>query len=110
MTTPAQTQIARLIGANIAAERSVQGIQQGALAERLGIAQGSLSKLENGHGIPGPETLLRVAAVLGCTVTALLWGVEAESDAHRKGFEDGWRACAVEVESHLTLKPKASAA
>lgn len=104
--TPAQVQLAARIGANIAAERKALGMQQGALAERIGVAQATMSKLENGNGVPGVETLLRIADVLGCTLTALLMGVDWQSDVYRQGYDAGWRACAVDVQARLAQGPR----
>lgn len=48
--------------------RREQGITQKELSERTGIAQGDISKLENGSANPSVKTLKRIAAALGKTV------------------------------------------
>lgn len=45
--------------------RRENGITQKELSERTGIAQGDISKLENGSANPSVRTLKRVAAALG---------------------------------------------
>ena len=45
--------------------RREKGITQKELSERTGIAQGDISKLENGNANPSVKTLKRVAAALG---------------------------------------------
>ena len=45
--------------------RKEAGITQKELSERTGIAQGDISKLENGSANPSVKTLERVAAALG---------------------------------------------
>ena len=48
--------------------RREKGITQKELAELTGIAQGDISKLENGSANPSIKTLNRVAAALGKTL------------------------------------------
>ena len=43
----------------------LQGITQKELSERTGIAQGDISKLENGNGNPSLKTLQRLARAMG---------------------------------------------
>lgn len=45
--------------------RRKEGITQKELSERTGIAQGDISKLENGNANPSVKTLERIAAALG---------------------------------------------
>ncbi len=45
--------------------RAETGITQKELSERTGIAQGDISKLENGNANPSIRTLKRVAAAMG---------------------------------------------
>ncbi len=45
--------------------RRQNGITQKELSERTGIAQGDISKMENGSANPSVKTLERVAAALG---------------------------------------------
>lgn len=48
--------------------RRVSGITQKELAERTGIAQGDISKLENGSANPSLKTLQRIANGMGMKV------------------------------------------
>lgn len=45
--------------------RKASGLTQKELAERTGISQGDISKLENGSGNPSIRTLQRLAAGMG---------------------------------------------
>lgn len=49
-------------------DRKIAGITQKELAERTGINQADISKLENGNGNPSLRTLKRLAAGLGKTL------------------------------------------
>ena len=48
--------------------RKIAGITQKELAERTGVNQADISKLENGNGNPSLRTLQRLAAGLGKTL------------------------------------------
>jgi len=48
--------------------RKSSGLTQKELAERTGIAQGDISKLENGNANPSIRTLQRLAAGMGMTL------------------------------------------
>ena len=48
--------------------RKLKGITQKELSERTGIAQGDISKLENGNGNPSIKTLQRLAAAMGMSL------------------------------------------
>lgn len=48
--------------------RKAKGITQKELSERTGIAQGDISKLENGNGNPSVRTLQRLASAMGMTL------------------------------------------
>lgn len=52
----------------ILAARSASGLTQKQLAEKTGVSQADLSKIENGRGNPSYETLLRIAEGVGCRV------------------------------------------
>lgn len=45
--------------------RNAEGLTQKELSERSGIAQGDISKLENGNGNPSIRTLKRLADAMG---------------------------------------------
>ncbi len=103
------TAIAQAVGANIVAKRKGLGIQQGALAERLGVTQSRVCAIEKGHKLATFEQLLQISDILGCTMTALFKGAEAESDAYRKGYEDGWRDRTDDIAAHL-MRPRTGGA
>jgi transcriptional regulator with XRE-family HTH domain len=63
------------IGANIKAKRRVLGLNQGDLAEKLGLTQANVSRIEASIKGPSGEMLLAIAGALGCDVRELL-GVE----------------------------------
>ncbi|MBQ2679759.1 MAG: helix-turn-helix transcriptional regulator [Firmicutes bacterium] len=48
--------------------RTSEGLTQKELSERTGIAQGDISRLENGGGNPSVKTLQRIAKALGKTL------------------------------------------
>lgn len=48
--------------------RRTAGLTQKELSERAGIAQGDISKLENGNANPSIKTLQRLAAAMGMTL------------------------------------------
>lgn len=48
--------------------RKSSGITQKELSEKSGIAQGDISKLENGNANPSLKTLQRLAAAMGKTL------------------------------------------
>ena len=48
--------------------RKNAGLTQKELSERTGIAQGDISKLENGNANPSIRTLQRLAAAMGLTL------------------------------------------
>ena len=48
--------------------RKTSGLTQKELSERTGIAQGDISKLENGNANPSIRTLQRLALAMGMTV------------------------------------------
>ena len=62
----------RTVGKTIAALRQARGMTQQQLADALGIAQQSVARWETGEREPRVSTLRRIAAVLGCDLSALL--------------------------------------
>ena len=48
--------------------RKATGLTQKQLSERTGIAQGDISRLENGNANPSLSTLKRLAAAMGMTL------------------------------------------
>lgn len=63
--------VARLFGERIAAKRKEKGITQEALAEKLGISQESLCRMEKGLISPRFERLLDFSKALDCPIADL---------------------------------------
>jgi len=63
------------IGSNIKAMRRALGLKQEDLAEKLGLTQANISRIEASVKGPSAETLLAIADALGCDVRELM-GVE----------------------------------
>lgn len=55
----------RQLGAILRRERKAQGLSQGALGERIGLRQATISKLEAGEPGPRLSTLLDALSALG---------------------------------------------
>jgi transcriptional regulator with XRE-family HTH domain len=106
MDTP---EIAKTIGRNIATQRKVAGLSGLALAERLGIGSPNVSQWEHGTTLPTLPRLLQIAAILNCPLAALLIGAEADTDAYRKGYQDGWRAAGNAMRAAVAKGPDAGA-
>jgi len=67
--------MAKSIGANIKAMRRALGLNQEDLAEKLGLTQANISRIEASVKGPSAEMLLAIAEALGCDVRELM-GVE----------------------------------
>ena len=61
--------------------RSAAGLSHRQLAARSGVSNAAISHAETGRSAPTVLTVLKLAAALGCTPTALL----ADADAVDKG-------------------------
>lgn len=61
--------IARVVAAKVIAYRSERGLSQRALAERLGLKQPQVARLESGQTHPSIETLMRLSAQFGFELT-----------------------------------------
>lgn len=60
-----QTALARLVAAQIIGYRAQHGLSQRALAERLGVKQPYVVRLESGEHNPELSTLVRISRALG---------------------------------------------
>jgi transcriptional regulator with XRE-family HTH domain len=60
-----QTALARLVAAQIVGYRAQHGLSQRALAERLGVKQPYVARLESGERNPEISTLVRISRALG---------------------------------------------
>lgn len=65
------SRLAQIFAYNIQQKRRLLGLTQDALAEKLGIGQQSLSRMERGMMAPKFERLSDIAAVLHCSVAEL---------------------------------------
>lgn len=72
-------------GKFIAELRKEKGMTQEQLGERLGVNSRSVSRWENGHGMPDISLLLELADVLGVTVQELLEGSRRERKSGNVG-------------------------
>lgn len=63
--------LTQLVGRNIYSKRKRLGLTQEELAERIGIGQQSLSRMEKGRIAPKFERLQIIADTLGCPVADL---------------------------------------
>lgn len=68
------------IGDRIRKLRIELGIDQKELAERIGVANSTISRLESGQKTPSRETTLKLANILGCTTDYLITGQENKQD------------------------------
>ena len=75
------------IGENIKARRKALGMNQGELAQRLGITQANVSRMESSPRGPNADMLPAVAKALSCDVRDLL-GMEHERDEAALGTLD----------------------
>ena len=71
MVKRTQRPVVVLFGAIVAERRRLLGISQETLAERVGISQESLSRMEQGYIAPRFERLQLFADALGCSIADL---------------------------------------
>jgi transcriptional regulator with XRE-family HTH domain len=62
------------VGARVASLRNARGWNQEDLAVKVSISKSFLSEIENDHGFPGGQILMRLAEVLGATTDYILRG------------------------------------
>lgn len=72
--------LAKIFGNNIRKKRKELYLTQDELAERLGIGQQSLSRIERGVMAPKFERLEDIANALQCSVSALFYAERCEKD------------------------------
>jgi len=61
-----------IFGRRLRELREKHGVTQNALATASGLTEAYISNMENGFAVPSLTTVLRLAAALGCKVTALV--------------------------------------
>ena len=64
-----------VLGRRIAQARRERGLTQEALAERVGVSQTSIVRIEKGHTSPSVPNLIAIADTLGLSLDDLVWGV-----------------------------------
>jgi Zn-dependent peptidase ImmA (M78 family)/transcriptional regulator with XRE-family HTH domain len=102
-----------LVGQRIRRMRHVSGLGQEEFAKKVGIASGSVSKLENGRMPVSEELLAEIAGVLGCTTEFLSSTVElapttrpwlrAYADAPKKAVDQMVDDCTTAMEAIVRL-------
>lgn len=80
--------LTRTVGRAIHLRRKILGISQEVLAERVGIGQQSLSRMEQGKIAPKFERLQIIADALGCRVTDLFINAETAEDSYTRYLTD----------------------
>lgn len=81
-------QLARSIGATIAARRKALGMTQEKLSELIQIEQSSLSRIERGTLVPSLERLAGIADCLQCRLADLLGTAGVSSHDRASRFQE----------------------
>lgn len=68
-------EISRIVARNIRAVRVAESITSLALAQRIGIAPGHMSRIESGRRLPELITLCRIATGLNVPLSRLIDGL-----------------------------------
>ncbi len=76
--------LSRAVGRIISEKRKRMGLSQEGLAERVGISQESLSRMEKGSIAPKFERLQAFADALECQVADLFLAVEGDESEHAR--------------------------
>ena len=71
MKQKAKNDVARLVGANIAARRKQKGMTQAQLGKKLGIGTDSVCRMERGTMAPRFQRLQDIASALDCSIADL---------------------------------------
>lgn len=72
--------LAGLVGRAIARQRIRSGLTQDQVAERLGIGNEAVSRIERGLVMPNIERLVALADIFGCEAAALLTEASSRSE------------------------------
>ena len=80
--------LTKTVGRIIYAKRKALGLTQAALAEKLGIGQQSLSRIEQGRMAPKFERLQDIADALACGVPDLFRSVDTGAVQHMDALAD----------------------
>ena len=68
------------IGEVIKSYRSQRGLSQGDIERRTGLLRCYLSRVENGHTVPSPETLAKIAEAMDISLADFFPGTETPRD------------------------------
>lgn len=80
LKTPVPKLDARALGAALAGRRVRAKLSQEEVAERLGIGQEAVSRLERGVAVPSLQRLLEFANVYGCGIDEFILPISALPD------------------------------
>ena len=90
------------IGEFISAQRKALNLTQAKLAEKIYVSEKTISKWENGKGIPDTNSLPKLCEVLGVSITELLNGEKiVESNENKKSEQ-----LLLDVTEELSIKNK----
>lgn len=76
------------IGTFIASRRKAKGLTQAKLAEKLYVSEKTVSKWENGNGLPDTAVLMNLCEILGVNLNELLSGEKLTDDVYKPTAED----------------------
>lgn len=76
------------IGDFISSLRKTQNLTQTKLAEKLFISEKTISKWENGKGIPDANSLLKMSEIFGVSINELLNGEKLDQNEYSKKAEN----------------------
>ena len=76
------------IGGFIISERKQKKLTQAKLAEKLFVSEKTVSKWENGNGVPDTSVLPKLCQVFGCTLNELLNGQRIEKQEYNQKAEE----------------------
>ncbi|WP_243856829.1 helix-turn-helix transcriptional regulator [Paraburkholderia sp. BL6665CI2N2] len=86
MSTDNPTPLSRSLGKAIAKRRSIANLTQEQVAERLGIGQEAISRMERGVAIPTVARLAELADVYECNLDQLLTEASDREDDQAKAI------------------------
>ena len=70
------------IGEFIASERKTKKLTQAKLAEKIFVSEKTISKWENGNGMPDASSLIKLCEIFGVSVNEILNGERVDNDEH----------------------------
>ena len=76
------------IGLFIASQRKAKGLTQAKLAEKLYVSEKTVSKWENGNGLPDTAILTNICEILDASLNELLSGEKLTDETYKTKAED----------------------